>query len=221
MMGRKTKTAKSIDVDFSSVVLLLVLPLVNAVLRLIYSTVAGDVLLVTYANILSVLSYILSSLSLYAGLGLLTCAVLAAKPIKKYPIMYFIGLMLVYAGDIVSNKLMMTDEAFAANLPMTLTTAALNILLEVILFVLTYVFVGLCVRRSGSTPTRVSLVAPIVCAANSLAWAIASTVVDLVTVGTPVNFGEVVYLLSPYLLIAVTFVGGFAVVRTIVGRARM
>ena len=52
---------------------------------------------------------------------------------------------------------------------------------------------------------------------NSAVWAIASTTVDIVSVGLPINLTEVVYLLTPYAIIAVTALLGYFIVWRILG----
>jgi len=212
----------------SAIVLLLVVPLCNAVLGIISSSFAGDIVYTVLADVMSCIMYILTALSLYAGLGFVVRACHMKRSFVPYAVMYGIGLLLVYAGGIVSYRLFMTDEAFAAILPYTLTTDLLNIGIEAVLFAVTVLLVHAVIMKYGSVPVtsknpfrrdpgNIFVWIPVgVCFVNSLVWAIASTVVDLVSVGLPINLAEVVYLVSPYLLIIGAAVFGLFAVSMVI-----
>ena len=208
----------------SAVILLLIVPLCNAVLGVIHSAVSGDIMYTVLADIFSWIMYILTSLSLYGGLGFVVRACVRGFSFVPYAVMYGIGLVLVYAGGIMADKLYMTDEAFVQLLPLTLVTDLLNIGIEAVLFAVSILLVRMVISRYGSAAVtaknpfvrergNIFVWIPVgVCFVNSFVWAVASTVVDIVSVGLPINLAEVVYLVSPYLLIAAVAVGGsFAV----------
>ena len=210
-----------------AVILLLIVPLCNAVLSIIHSAVSGDIMYTVIADIISCGVYVLTALSLYGGLGFVVRACVRGSSFVPYAVMYGIGLVLVYAGGVMADKLYMTDDAFVQLLPLTLITDLLNVGIEAVLFAVTVLLVRMIVSRYGSVPVtaknpfkrdpgNIFVWIPVgVCFVNSFVWAVASTVVDIVSVGLPINFSEVVYLVSPYLLIAAVAVGGSFVVSAV------
>ena len=218
---------KSSRIPVSAFILLLCVPLVNALLGVIHSSMAGDIIYSVIADVISFGMYVLTALSLYAGLGYTVRACVRRICFVPYVVMYGIGLLLVYGGGIVSYRLFMTGDAFLAALPYTLVTDLLNIGIEAVLFAVTVLVVRMRLARTSASIVfsrnpfaRVSgrvfvLIPVIVCVVNSFVWALASTVVDLVTVGLPVNLSEVVYLASPYLLIVVSALFGAFVVSAV------
>ena len=217
-----SKKRISVTIPPSAVILLLIVPLCNAVLRIVYSAVVGNVLYDLLTNGLSLVMYALSILSLYAGLGYVVRACLHRFPFVPYTVMYALGLILTYAGEIVSYRLFMTEEAFASALGYTLTTNLLNLGIEAVLFAVTILITNIASAKYGvpsaseytknpfkKAKGNLFVLIPVgICFTNSFAWAVASTIVDLVSVGPPINLTEVVYLASPYLLILVTAIFG-------------
>lgn len=223
----KKITQRPIHIYPHAVFMLLVLPLLNAVLNLVYSAVSGDVLLTVWANILSCIIYAVTTVTLYAGLGYTVLSLVRGLNPVPYIVMYGVGLVLFYAGGIVSDRLYMTDALFGEMLGLTLSTDLLNIGIEAVLFALTVIFVNMHTERrgrsvfpaknpiAGDSANIPALIPVLVCLVNSTIWALASTVVDIASVGLPVNLNEVIYLATPYGLILLSALMGYITVRRV------
>jgi len=207
---------KTSHIPPAAVVLLLIVPLCSAVLKPIHTSVSGDVLLTVWANILSITIAAAASVSLYGALGYIVKAVRDGRSWWQFAVMYAVGLLLVYGSGIVAYRLYLTPEAFKEAVPYTLTTDLLNIGIEVVLFAVT-IIVTRHISARGASVKRLTAVPVLVCLVNSAVWAIASTTVDIVSVGLPINLTEVVYLLTPYAIIAVTALLGYFIVWRILG----
>jgi len=223
----KKNTQRPIHIYPHAVFMLLVLPLLNAVLNPVYAAVSGDVLLIVWANILSCIMYAVTTVTLYAGLGYSVLALVRGLNPVPYIVMYGVGLVLFYAGGIVSDRIYMTDKLFSEMLGLTLSTDLLNIGVEALMFAVTLLLVNMHITRRGRSmfPAKnpfardkaniPALIPVLVCFVNSFVWAAASTIVDIVTVGLPINLTEVVYLLSPYGLILLCAAVGYFTVRRV------
>lgn len=212
-MNQQKKSVSPVAV-FLTVLFLAAVPAVNLFLGWFYTQTAGDALRLTESNALSVAMYVLFEAAKYAAMALVLARILRNGRVRAgIPplVLYFVGLLAVNAGSLVMQRLTMTADAFAEGIRLMLTTALLDIGIEVVLFCILLLIADARLRsarpnvRALAGKCRFWAWLPVLlCAAEALIWAVASTVTDLVSVGTPINAGEWIYLLSPYALIAVT-----------------
>ena len=202
---------------------LLFLPLTAVVLNFAYLSTAGDVLRLTLTNLLSWEIYILTELTRWLAFGLIVWALLRRRSPALPLVLYGVGRLFGAACDLGAQRIFMTAEAFLDSLSFLLADLLLNLGLDAVLCVLVVVLTkGYIARRdlppaaarnpfSSREANPAVRIPALLMLVNLSVWAVASTVVDLVSVGAPVNFVEVRYLTAPYLLIAVNLLLGYLV----------
>lgn len=202
---------------------LLFLPLTAVVLRFAVLSTEGDVMRLTLTNLLSWGIYILTELTRWLAYGLAVRMLLRRQSPALPLVLYAIGRVFGAACDLLGQRIFMTAEAFGGELAFMLTDSLLTLGVDAVLCVLLVVLTkGLIARRelpreaarspfSAKRANPALRVPALLMLVNLLAWAVASTVVDLVTVGLPVNFVEVRYLLAPYLLLCANVLLGYLV----------
>ena len=202
---------------------LLFFPLLAGVLKFPYLSIAGDVMRLTAANLLSWSMYVLTEAARWIAYGLTVWALLRRSSPALPLALYGAGWLFSAACGLLGQRAFLTAEAFREELAFSLSELALNLGLDAVLCVLIVVLTKGCIARRSLQPgaarnpfsaqqanpaLRIPAVLMLV---NLLAWAVASTVVDLVSVGAPVNFVEVRYLAAPYLLLAANVLLGYLV----------
>ncbi len=202
---------------------LLFIPLTAVVLNFAYLSMAGDIMRRTLTSLLSWSVYILNELTRWLAYGLAVWALLQRRSPALPLVLYGAGRLFTAACDLLGQRIFMTADAFREELSFLLADSLLNLGLDAVLCVLAVVLAKGCIDRrdlprdaapgpfSGREANPALRIPAVLMLIDLLAWAVASTAVDLVTVGAPVNFAEVRYLVSPYLLIAANVLLGYLV----------
>lgn len=204
-----------------SAIFMIGLPIINnIVLVLIYNNINGDYMLSTLTNIIDTTISIMATFVMYVTLGLLINSLLrknftgfTSKPIF---ILYVISLLIIYVSDFI----------FASDIIGYVIYSMFVVLGDVVILAAALILCKKAVRRYKITqPKQLSFNGKIISMKNPLlrtlllmtivifVYNFTFNTIDIVMLisqyGFPGNFGEVIYLIEPYLSYMIYAAAGY------------